>query len=74
MRKEIWRVTDKDVKDLLEADAPELTDEEAKAILRKLPLYLDAAFRECLAELTRQEMHGRHGSVTWHPSGPRSVN
>ena len=49
-----------------------LTEEEVQAILRRLPLYLSAALRECLAELARQEMDRRQSSDTRHPSGLES--
>jgi len=64
VEEEIWQVTDKDVRDLLEADASGFTEEEVQAILKRLPLYLDAALRECLAELARQEMDRRQSSDT----------
>ena len=72
MGKEIWRLVDKDARELLEVEAPGLTEEEVQAILKRLPLYLDAALRECLAELARQEMDRRQSSDTRHPSGPES--
>ena len=72
MEEEIWQVTDKDVRDVLEADAPGLTEEEVQAILERLPLYLGAALRECLDELARQEMDRRQSSDTRHRSGLES--
>jgi len=70
--REIWRLVDEDARELLEVEAPGLTEEEVQAILKRLPLYLDAALRECLAELARQEMDRRQSSDTRHPGGLES--
>jgi len=60
--KEIWRAAEREVRDRLATQAPGLTEEEVQAILDRLPLYLDAALRQCLAELARQEMDRRQSS------------
>lgn len=74
MTKEIWRAAEREVRNRLAAEAPGLTDEQVQAILDRLPLYLDAALRECLAELARQEMNGRQSSDSRNPSGLKSAS
>lgn len=61
MEKEIWRATDKDVRDILAEEALGLTEEEVQAVLDRLALYLDAALRQCVVDLARQEMGQREG-------------
>lgn len=74
MEKEIWRVTDKDVRGILAEEGLELTEEEVQAVLERLPLYLDAALRQCVVDLARQEMGRREGGDGEGPSGPNSAS
>lgn len=74
MEKEIWRATDKDVRDILAAEALRLTEEEVQAVLDRLALYLDVALRQCVVELAKEEMNRREGGDGGRPSGPKSAS
>jgi transposase len=72
--KEIWRAAEREVRDRLATQAPGLTKEEAQAILDRLPSYLDAALRECLGELAKQEIDRRDTSEGQYASKIRSTS
>lgn len=74
MEKEIWRATDKDVRDILAEEALGLTEEEVQAVLERLALYLDVALRQCVVNLARQEMDQREGGDGGRPTGPKSAS
>ena len=74
MTKEVWRAAEREVRDRLATQAPGLTEEEVQAILDRLPLYLDAALRECLAELAKQEIDRRDSGEGKCASKIRSTN
>jgi hypothetical protein len=73
LEKEIWRATEKDVRDILAEEAPGLTEEEVEAVLERLALYLDVALRQCVAELAKQEIGRREGG-DGAPSGPEGAS
>ncbi len=70
MEKEIWRVTDRNAREVLVEKAVELTEEEFEAVLDDLPLYLDAALQECVLALARHELERRRRGNSGRPSGP----
>lgn len=74
MEKEIWRATDKDVRDILAGEGLELTEEEVQAVLDRLALYLDVALRLCVVDLARQEMGRREGGDGGRRGGPKSAS
>ena len=59
VEKDIWRVTDERVGAILAEEGVEVSKEELKAVLERLPRYLDAALRECVLSLARDERERR---------------
>jgi len=57
--KEIWRATDEEARRILAEEGIELTEDEARALIDHLPLYLDAALKECVLALARQQLKRR---------------
>lgn len=67
MEREIWRVTDKDVRDILAEEGLDLPEEEVQALLARLAVYLDVARRLCVVELAR-DRNGPGGQRRWQAS------
>lgn len=69
MKKEIWRATDEQVRRILAQEGIELIEEEFRALLDQLPLYLDVALEECVQALGRQQLEGRKRENGKRPGG-----
>jgi hypothetical protein len=67
MEREIWRVTDKDVRDILAGGGLDLPEEGVQALLARLAVYLDVARRLCVVELAR-DRNGPDGQRRWQAS------
>jgi len=67
--KQIWRATDEQVRAILAEEGIELTEEELQALLDYLPLYLDAALKECVLALARQQLKRRKRGDDERPGG-----
>jgi len=64
--KQIWRATDEQIRGILREESTELTEEESQELLDHLPLYLDAALKECVLALARQQLkRRRRGDGEW---------
>lgn len=71
MKKEIWRATDEQVRRILAQEGIELIEEEFRALLDQLPLYLDVALEECVQALGRQQLEERKRENGKRPGGAR---
>jgi len=69
VKKEIWRATDEQVRRILAQEGIELIEEEFRALLDQLPLYLDVALEECVQALGRQQLEGRKRENGKRPGG-----
>lgn len=61
MEKEIWRASEEAVRAIFAGRDVRLSDEEFRAVLQNLPIYLDAALIECALALANQEIQRRQG-------------
>ncbi len=61
MEKEIWRATEDAVRAIFAQRDVRISDDEFRAVLRSLPIYLDAALIECALSLANQERQRRRG-------------
>lgn len=59
VERDIWRATDERVGAILAEEGVEVSEEELKAVLERLPRYLDAALRECVLALATDERERR---------------
>ncbi len=59
MDRDIWRATDQQARAILAEEGIDLTEEETQVLLDHLPLYLDAALKECVLALARQQLKRR---------------
>ena len=60
-KREIWRVGEPQVKDILRRRRLRLSDSEYDSVVKDLPLYLEVALAECVVLLARQHMRRRRG-------------
>lgn len=67
MAKDIWRATEEAVRAIFAERDVRVGDDEFRAVVRQLPMYLDAALIECAVSLTNQEIERRKGG----DGGPR---
>jgi hypothetical protein len=67
-RREIWRVGEPQVKEILRRRRLRLSDDEYESMIKDLPLYLEVALTECVVLLARQYMRRRRGDGE-HPRG-----
>ena len=56
MDRDIWRATDQQARAILAEEGIDLTEEETPVLLDHLPFYLDAALKECVLALARQQL------------------
>lgn len=59
--REIWRVDEPQVREILRRRRLRLGDEEYESVVKDLPLYLEVALAECVVLLARQHMRRRRG-------------
>ena len=69
MEQEIWRATEDAVRAIFTERNVRLSDEELRAVLQSLPIYLDAALIECALALANQERQRRRGGNGGHRGG-----
>ena len=60
-KREIWRVGEPQVREILRRRRLRLSDEEYESVVKDLPLYLEVALAECVVLLARQHMRRRRG-------------
>jgi hypothetical protein len=61
-KREIWRVDEPRVKEILRRRRLRLSDDEYESLIKDLPLYLEVALTECVVLLARQHMRRRRGN------------
>jgi len=61
-KREIWRVGEPEVREILRRRRLRLGDEEYESVIKDLPLYLEVALAECVVLLARQHMRRRRGN------------
>ena len=61
-KREIWRVGEPRVKEILRRRRLRLSDDEYESLVKDLPLYLEVALTECVVLLARQHMRRRRGN------------
>ena len=59
--REIWRVGEAQVREILRRRRLRLSDDEYESVVKDLPLYLEVALAECVVLLARQNMRRRRG-------------
>jgi hypothetical protein len=60
-KREIWRVGEPQVRDILRRRRLRLSDDEYESVVKDLPLYLEVALVECVVLLARQHKRRRRG-------------
>ena len=60
-KREIWRVDEPQVREILRRRRLRLTDDEYESVVKDLPLYLEVALTECVVLLARQHMRRCRG-------------
>ena len=71
MDRDIWRATDQQARAILAEEGIDLTEEETPVLLDHLPFYLDAALKECVLALARQQLKRRGRGDGECPGGTR---
>ena len=60
-KREIWRVGEPQVREILRRRRLRLSDDEYESVVKDLPLYLEVALAECVVLLARQNRRRRRG-------------
>ena len=61
-KREIWRVGEPQVREILRRRRLRLSDDEYESVVKDLPFYLEVALAECVVLLARQHMRRRRGN------------
>jgi hypothetical protein len=61
-KRDIWRLGEPQVREILRRRRLRLSDEEYESLLKDLPLYLEVALAECVVLLARQHKRRRRGN------------